>query len=230
MIEFISAPENQVFTVAIGLMMGIALIEGVFSIIGMGFSSALDTLLPDIDIDFDVDMDVDGGGLHGASGLHKLLGWLYVGKVPALILFVTFLTFFGLMGYVTQFFSIAVLDRFLPTWLASVPALVLALPITRGMGAIFSRIIPKDETSAVSSKSFVGKVAVITLGTARQGSAAEAKLQDKYGQTHYVMVEPESEGVSFTQGDEVLLLEEKPAHFTAILNTHEALENFALDK
>ncbi|MEZ5581571.1 MAG: DUF1449 family protein [Candidatus Competibacteraceae bacterium] len=38
---------------------------------------------------------------------------------------------------------------------------------------------------------FIGRVAVITLGTAGYDSPAQAKLRDQHGQTHYIMTAPD---------------------------------------
>ena len=65
--------------------------------------------------------------------------------------------------------------------------------------------MPQNETYAVSSSDFLGKVAVITLGTARAGMPAEAKLHDAHGNTHYVRVEPLRPDDSFPTGTAVLL-------------------------
>ena len=65
--------------------------------------------------------------------------------------------------------------------------------------------MPKDETAAVSEKSFIGLDAVITLDTARHKSAAQAKLRDIHGTWHYVMVEPNNSEEEFAQGDNVVL-------------------------
>ena len=50
--------------------------------------------------------------------------------------------------------------------------------------------MPRDETEAVAEASFIGRDAQIVLGTARAGSPAQAKLQDAFGKTHYIMFEP----------------------------------------
>jgi hypothetical protein len=83
--------------------------------------------------------------------------------------------------------------------------------------------MPKDETDAVSEQSFIGRVAVITLGNASHGSPAEAKLKDQHGQMHYVMVEPDLPNEAFSQGTAVILVRQKGAHFTAINNTSNVL-------
>ena len=93
----------------------------------------------------------------------------------------------------------------LPGWFAAIPALALALPATRFLGLGFAKILPQNETYAVSSSDFLGKVAVVTLGTARAGLPAEAKLRDVHGNTHYVRVEPLRPAETFATGTAVVL-------------------------
>jgi hypothetical protein len=44
----------------------------------------------------------------------------------------------------------------------------------------------------VSQAAFEGQLATITAGVAQPGLPAEAKLQDGFGQAHYLRVEPEA--------------------------------------
>jgi hypothetical protein len=154
-----------------------------------------------------------------------LLSWLHVGRVPLLILLVFFLFSFGLMGLALQSASANLLGRMLPSWLAAVLVLPLTLPLVRVFGRIFGRIIPRDETTAVPRSSFVGLVAVVTLGTARRGAPAEAKLRDRHGQTQYVMIEPDDENDAFVAGTSVILVGQNGAFFRATRNTIPELTN-----
>ncbi|MEZ5581570.1 MAG: DUF1449 family protein [Candidatus Competibacteraceae bacterium] len=94
MLEFITADGNLPFSVALALMLLIALLEGVGTVLGFGFSHLLDQLTPGIDLSPETpDLDGDSGVVS------RLLGWLHVGKVPMLALLVVFLTAFGLLGF-----------------------------------------------------------------------------------------------------------------------------------
>ena len=223
MITFILANQNLPFAVAITLMLFIALLEGVTTILGMGFSSLLESLMPEMDIDMDIDTDLDGADFHATSPLTRMLSWLRIGQVPVLVLLVIFLTAFGLLGFGIQSLAIRLFGSFLPVLPAMGGAVVLALPFVRLFGGLLARIMPKDETEAVSEKSFIGLVAVITTGRARPGSPAQGKLNDRYGQSHYVMIEPDQTEEIFVQGTEVLLVSQHGATFRAIRNPSAAL-------
>lgn len=148
----------------------------------------------------------------------QLLGWLYVGKVPFLIVLIALLTSFGIAGLLLQSLVQTLSGYLLPSLLAAPLALVGALPVSRGFTAGIARVMPRDETEAVSADSFIGRVAIITTGTARHGAAAQARLNDQYGQAHYVMVEPEAADGVLPSGSEVLLIKKNGTRFLAIAN------------
>ena len=236
MLEFLARDGNLPFLASLGVMIGIALLEGVGAIVGLGFSRLFDNLVPDslsgVETDFDFDgVDADIGdvgdvavpGTAGAGLMSSVLGWLCVGRVPILILLIWFLTAFGLLGLVLQGLVNASLGFMLPAALASVPALVIAFPSVRLFGQAFSKWVPKEQTTALSMDTFIGMVAIIVRGRARPGRPAEAKLRDRFGQTHYLLVEPDSDTGMFAEGDEVLLVRRAGKRFWGIPNQHTVL-------
>lgn len=215
MIAFILAGQNLPFTSALAIMFAIALLEGIALLFGAGISSLLDALVPDAHI--------DPPEIQSNSALSGLLGWLRIGQVPVLMLLVIFLTGFGLLGLGIQALSDGLFGFLLPAPIAAIPALLLALPVVRVGGGVLQRVMPQDETEAVSEDTFIGRVAVITLGRARAGEPAQAKLKDHFGQVHYVMVEPDTAGDIFETGANVLLVKQLGAVFRAIRATNGAL-------
>ncbi|MCY4144702.1 MAG: YqiJ family protein [Gammaproteobacteria bacterium] len=240
MLEFALEAANRPFAAAIGLMLAIAVLEGVLALIGAGIFSFLDSLVPDVDADADVDLDVPqsdisgSGPDYGDTGIRqitanptnlpaRILGWLYIGKVPLLILLVMFLLVFGLSGYIMQAIVNGMFGVLLHGSIAWIPPLVLTIPVVRVFGKGFAKIIPKDQSSAVDSSTFVGRIATITLGTARKGMPAQAKLTDQHGLSHYVMVEPDNKDEEFERGSSVLLIQKTGSQFVGVRNTSEAL-------
>jgi hypothetical protein len=200
------ATETWPFTAAAFLMLLIAIVEGIAMVIGASFSEALQDALPDA-----------SGHVHGT--FDKLLGWLYVGRVPVLVLLVLFLAGFALAGFGLNL----VAHRFVGTWvptLISVPvALFVTLPVVRVLGAGLARVVPTDQTFAVSFDTLVGRVGTIVNGTARPGYPAQAKVPNEHGQMLYVMVEPEAEGMTFQSGERVLLTRQiSGSRFAAVVN------------
>jgi len=229
MIDFLTAANNLPFSVALAVMFGIALLEGLTTLVGFGLSHAIESLLPDLELDADLDVDLHSevhadvhGDIGSSSALSNLLSWLRVGQVPVLMLLVVFLTAFGLIGFTLQAFVHNLSGAMLPASIASIPTFVLALPVVRVMGSLIAKIMPKDETEAVSRDSLIGRIAVITLGSARQGNPAEARVRDLHGTAHYVMVEPDTEE-EFKQGDQVILVSQAGSLFRVIKNTSSSL-------
>lgn len=217
MLEFLAADQNLPFTVSLTVMFGIALLEGVATLLGAGISGFLDTLIPDLDLNTGMDLDSTG------SPLTRLLGWLRVGQVPVLIILVIFLTTFGLLGLVVQSMVNSTAGFLLPGLVASAIVFFPTLPVVRVLGGALGAIMPKDETDAVSEDSLVGRVATITLGTASKGNPAQGKVRDQHGLTHYIMIEPDAEGISFSAEQSVLLIQKEGSVFRAIENTNPAL-------
>ena len=91
------------------------------------------------------------------------------------------------------------------------------------MCGLLARIIPKDETTAVSVQSLIGRAGVVITGTARVGMAAEVKVRDQHGNAHYLMVEPDVPEEEFEQGTEVLIVKKNGAIYRGIRNPHPAL-------
>lgn len=216
MIELFLASENLPFSVALVLLFGIALLEGITTFIGFGFSQFLENLLPDTDIphmDIDVDADI---GMETPSILTRLLGWIRIKGVPMIVVLVVFLTVFSLSGFIVQAIIKSIIGFYLPWFIAMLPAFFITIPIVKASSLILSNFVIKDETSALKTETFVGKIAVITLGNARKGMPAEAKLTDTYGQVHYIRVEPDEDDEVLEQSAEVLLIKKQGHIFKAI--------------
>ena len=202
---FFVAKENFPFGVAMALFGGISIVEGIGLLVGLDLAGPLDDFLPDFDI------SADG---QPPSPVGACLGWLHLGKVPFLILLVLFLFGFGVSGYLLQYAAAQLLGSPLSAAIASLPALALALLFLRYGGGLTGRFL-KEESTAVSRDTLVGKVAVITLGRATPGNPTQAKLKDEHGQTHYVMVEPFNEKDILEPGQQVLLIERSGTVFQA---------------
>lgn len=186
------AAETWPFTVATFLLLLIAIVEGIAMAVGSSLSQSLQHLLP------------DPGDVHAGS-FDKLLGWLSFGRVPVLVLLVLFLASFALTGFALNLVVQQLFGFWVPPLIAASAAFLVALPVVRLTGAGLARLIPQDQTYAVSFDSLVGRVATIVTGTARVGYPAQAKVPNEHGQILYVMVEPEAEGMTFQSGERVLL-------------------------
>ena len=204
--SLLSAAEVWPFVVATLVMLLITALEGVALLVGVSAFHWLDHLLP------------SGTGA-GHGGFDKGLGWLHIGRVPILALLVLFLAAFALLGFAANLVVHHLFGLWLPVWLSMPLALLSALPIVRMLGAGLARLIPADESFAVSLDSLVGRVATVLRGTARHDYPAEAKVSTQHGQTLYIMVEPDLEGETFEAGTSVLLVRQiAGSRFAGITN------------
>lgn len=203
-----TAGETLPFGIAFALIVAVALIEGIGMLISLSPSNFLDQVLPEID---------------GHDGLDRVLGWLHIGRVPTLVLLVLFLAGYALFGYSLQLVTKGLFGTYLPSWMAGLLAVPAGMATVRGLGALVAHIIPRDETSAVSEMSLVGRFGVVSGGTARRGLAAQARVRDSFGRTHYLMVEPDVDDELFAEGAQILIVRKVGAFYRCIANPHAEL-------
>jgi len=204
MTDFLLAPENFPFATALVLMLLIGAVEA----FGFGFAA----------IDTHADLDAD-------AELSPMLDWLGFGRLPLLMVLVIALASFGLGGIAIQQVALGTMGQMLSAGWAACAAAVAALPLTGLLSRPIARIFPSDETTAVSLDSLVGRRGFITLGTAIAGSPARARVRDVFGQSHYVLVEPNLPDGSLVEGDEILLVARESDRFRAVAVTpHITLE------
>lgn len=219
--EILSSPANLPFTAALAIV----LLLGALEIIGLMIGGASAISIDGAEVDAPP-VDVGGDGDFDAEGiLSQLLGWLHVGQIPVTILAIVWLFNFGVAGLLLQNAIQSVSGAMLPMLLASVIAFFISLPATRIAGGVLKKVLPRDETEAVSSESFLGCEARITTGMARRGRPAEARVRDRFGRTHYVMVEPENDDETFASGSPVLILKRSGDIFRVMDNQGATIED-----
>lgn len=195
MLASLAAPENVVFAAALALMLLIGAVEA----IGLGAGS------------FGAELPADADGIDGGP-----LAWLGVGRVPLLVVLVAFLAIFGVVGLAGQQAAAGLLGGPLSAWIAAPAAAAISLPATRLAARGLARVLPGDETSAIELDELAGRSAVLVSGRAELGHAARARAEDRFGQAHYVMVEPDRSGVTFREGEAVLLVRREGHLFRTI--------------
>jgi hypothetical protein len=190
------------FAFSFVLMIGIGLIEA----IGLGLGH----------LNLDTDVDADGG----------FLAWLGLdGEVPFLIWLTSLLACFTIVGIALQQGATALAGAPFSWGLACGFALVAgAMLNTLAVNALV-RVIPGFETTVISTDDLLRTRGTILEGTARRGSPARAKVIDRYGQAHYVMVEPHDEAVAIASGETVLLVRREGKLFYALSDTNALLQS-----
>ncbi len=211
------APHNTVFTAAFVLVVCFAVLEGISLLLGLGISDFLSDLLglPD-----GTEIDAPGAPEAAPSLVGPLLSWLEIGKVPMLVSVCSFLAAFSILGMMLQQALLLGGPGPLVQPAAAAVAFFLALPVLKFINRFLSRVWPQDETSAFSPALLIGRVGIVTIGTASDDRAAEIKVTGPDGRSHYLMTFVSGDAVS--QGGEVLLVRRDDAtgHYHGVKNTN----------
>ena len=203
--ELFIHPSNLIFSVSLSLMLLLGILECLLLVIGSSSQGFLDQFIPDQLVETPhLDHDV----------FVQFLDWLYLGRIPMLVWLIIFLTIYALTGFILQSIFYSFSAHYFPLWIAAPACLILCMPIVRICSASMARILPKDETTAIHSDELIGRTAIIILGEARLNYPAQARVKDQFGQSHYILVEPETD-IIFAQGQEVLLSERTSMGFRA---------------
>jgi len=214
--EHLTAPPNLLFGLSLILLLVLYSLQLIGLLLGSELFAWMDSVTPDLP-DLDLDLDLDAASASSSAGpLDYLFAVLNLGRVPLIVSLIVFLFLFSCIGYNLQFALRELGLPYLPLIGASGISFVATLPLLRFSNAGLARILPKDESQAVSSESFVGRVATITIGTVTPEKQSEARLKGPLGRTHYVQVVAADQGAEFRQGDEVLLIGRRGSLFTVI--------------
>lgn len=224
MYEAFLAAQAAPYSIALSVVLGLFILEIIALVLG-GSLMAVGTDAPDVDIDMDADFDVDlDADVSAAADMELdvevspsgLFGWLGLKGVPFLIWLVSFLTIFGLAGLTLLTVTTAITGFALPL-AATLPAAFTAAVIgTRFISSVVAAIMPKTESSAMSHRFLGGHKGIISQGTARRGSPAEAKIKDRHGNTHYLRVEPLDDDAEIAQGREVHVMRKRDGTFFVV--------------
>lgn len=188
------SPPYLPFAVAFVVMVGVGLIEA----IGLGVGS-IDHGGPNA--------DADGGGL---------LDWLGIGELPILIWLTSLLACFLVVGIAIQQVATQLSGAPLSPVVATIAALVGALPLNTFTANGLARILPGYESSALSSDDLLRLRGTVLHGAARRGHPANAKVVDGFGQAHYVMIEPHDDSGVIQTGETALLVRREGSLYYAM--------------
>lgn len=215
------------FTTACALLFALSFLELVFAFVGLSLIGDVDADadlgadVPDIgdlgDLDIDLDADVadyeipdvseaDAVTTAAADGASGPLAWLGLGRLPFVIWMASNLFAFSAVGFALQSLSQSILGGPLPAGIAIIPAVLGAIVFTNRFGRLFVAILPKSETTSMSTRRYGGHKGTVTQGVARQGHPAEVRITDRHGNWHYLRAEPLEQDAAIKAGTDVLIL------------------------
>ena len=183
---------NEPYLFALTFVLLIGVLELISLIFGHFFSGALDA-------HFDHYDSLSSGNI--GQALH----YLNIGRIPALIVRCLLAGYFGLFGILIQHGWIALWQAPLSNFLLGPLCFILSVFAVHYSGKAIAPWLPQDESTAIAENEYIGCMAIITGHSAVAGTPCEGKFTDKFGQTHYLLLEPE-EGKKFKKGDRVLIL------------------------
>ena len=225
-IEILLSTAVAPFALALGLLVGLLVLELLMALFGGSLMGEIDAPevdvpaveldlgyidVPDVDLaELELDIGAEADSAPAPAGGAGPAAWLGLGKAPTLIWIGVFLATFGLSGLGLQVLSDQALGAFLPSWIAAAPATVAGLWGARSFSAGFARVLPQVETQSISERAMGRRKGVVSQGTAARGRPAEVKVTDGYGNTHYFRAEPLRDEDSLPKGTEVLVLRHRP--------------------
>lgn len=183
---------NSPYLFAISFVLLIGLIELIALIFGHLLSSALDAHLQHYDA-------------LTSGNIGQVMHYMNIGRIPALVILCLLAGYFGLFGILIQHGAVSLWHNPLSNLLLVPVSLVLSVIAVHYSGKAIAPWLPRDETTAIAEDDYIGCMAIMTGHTATVGSPGEGKFTDKFGQTHYLLLEPE-EGKVFHKGDKVLII------------------------
>lgn len=196
-------PGTELFWIALLVVAGLGFVELVSLLLGVSASGLLD----------------DGLGYHGPVDhdpglLGAWMSWLNAGGVPILVLAVILLSAFAVVGFALQAMAASLITP-LPSLVAGPVALVLAVPATRWLSRGIARIMPRDETAAVSQTGFIGLVGTVTVGPLDQGNPGIVRVKDNYDNIHTLRAQA-APGYRIETGTVVIIVDGLDGLFQAI--------------
>jgi membrane protein implicated in regulation of membrane protease activity len=202
---FLLADQNIPFLVALGCCIILALIQVV-----AGFGDADADAAIDVDADTDIDIeaesaiDIDANTSTLATPGTGPLSALGIGKVPFMLVLMSFLGCFGAIGLLGN--SLMSAFGAYPAWglvAMLVASVVLAVPLTGTLSRGFTRFAPRSST-AVNAEQLVGRVGVV-VSPAVTTSYGRVAVRDMHGTLHtvYAMIDT---GEAIPEHSEVALV------------------------
>lgn len=197
--DFLAAPSVQAFSIAGVVVLLLLLLEVLGLLLSASPGAALDDWL---------DLDKGGpdkGAIEGTGPLATGLAWLNFGRLPALAVLVLLFGGFAAVGLGLQGLALQVGGGLVSAWLLAVPALIGAGFAAHSLGGLFARVVPREESYAVTQDQLVGRIARLTIGPADGETPGRALVTDGAGNSHNVRVLSGVAGRRFEAGERVLL-------------------------
>jgi hypothetical protein len=161
----------------------------------------------DVDAEHDADADAEGGG-GMTAGWHEVLGFLGVGRVPFMVVWVTLFLFGGFTGiFVNRVLFVRAEGDYRGWWLWPVSgvALVVGLVGVRLFSRLAARLVDVGGHGAAKKEDLIGKIGVVAspILDARHG---ELRVHDDRGNEMLLHACLRAGDAALTHGTQVVLV------------------------
>jgi hypothetical protein len=190
LIEFLTHEANGPYFFSLCFLVILFIFEVLGLLMGMSVSHAFDSF-----IDFDTNTDL-GGHL-------SLFG---LGKVPFIIWLTFYFGLFSIIGYTANSISSSIFG-YMPIWVSIAPVAITSFVINGILCKVFAKVFPRFETTAVSTDTFSGRVAKVTIGYATNTKFAMGVVLDEHNTSHNIRIQAMDDGVVLNQNNQVILVE-----------------------
>jgi len=140
--------------------------------------------------------------------------------VPLLVFILLALGLFSIAGFLIQDAARFVMAP-LPASIAALAAGAVSLPLLRAATREVARLIPQDETYAVSLSDLIGRVGQVVIGPLDQGLPGRVRVKDVHDNWHTVTASAAPDSPPLQKGARVLLVDCRDRLFIAIAATDE---------
>lgn len=213
--DMLMSPPLSVFTIIGGIVLGICLIEIVMFLFGASLSKVFHH---DVDIDHDIDYHID----HDFDISHDS-DIFHLGDVPFIVVLLSLGSFFTISGL--SIHQLANLFNIPMSNLIAIPASIFISSFcTYWTTTFWKNLFPNEESYAIGLDELLGQEGKVVIGKGDFNNKVQIAVNDKYNQTHYIMVKSALEDISFQQDDKVILIEKYPD------GSYGAIKEIAFDK
>lgn len=198
MLDLLVSVPYALFTASIAGLAILGALELILLVlVGGGLSSQVDSVFDNVSFSDSFPME-----------------WLLVKDLPLSVHLAMFLAGFGVSGVLIQQGATATIGAPVSLYIAFPVAILLTAIFVSKVGALAVPLF-KLQSEAVSEESLMGRTGVLLSPVAKCDYAGELKVVDKFGHTHYLMVEPLSNKDCYQEGDSLRLVGRKGALFIA---------------
>lgn len=198
--DMLMSPPLNVFTIIGGIVLGICLIEIVLFLFGGSLSKFFQH-----DVDVDLDHDIDYHMSHDFDISHDS-DIFHLGDVPFIVVLLSLGSFFTMSGF--SIHQIANIFNIPMSNLIAIPASIFVSSfLTYWTTAFWKNLFPNEESYVIGLDELLGQEGKVVIGKGDFNNKVQIAVNDKYNQTHYIMVKSALENISFQQDDKVILIE-----------------------